>query len=475
MILPAITMSLDKSPDENNLLTSWKEIAAYLGRDVRTCLRWEKQFGLPVHRLDPTSEKARVFAYREELAQWLQRGAKGKVPVERDTGRHPLRLLTQGLLWLVTVSIAVALFLVLRGAVVPKEPVDFMIKGSRLAILNDAGKILWHYDTGLENLAGEDLYRAHFQFKRSDRRAPLPYLLIKDLDGDGHREVLFSLQTQDEAAEGKLLCFDRSGRLRWQFAGGREMKFGDKTYSGDYRTQGFLAEDLDGDGQLEVLVVSIHRPSWPCQFALLDHQGNLRGEYWNAGYFNDLACGDLNGDGIKEIIAGGQNNEYGLGCLVVFDIASITGGSPQEDWEFRCQGLRPGSELYYLLFPRTDVDLADGYPTEAVNNVELLSNRRIQVQTALSRLYFDLSLSLDSPEVTISHGFMLAHEKALLGGKVKSVLNSEYKKGLVKGIRYWDGNAWHPEPAMNRQWQQLRVNIPDFSVGSFPPRRNRQG
>ncbi len=34
----------------DNLLDSWKEIAAYLDREVRTVQRWEKKEGLPVHR-----------------------------------------------------------------------------------------------------------------------------------------------------------------------------------------------------------------------------------------------------------------------------------------------------------------------------------------------------------------------------------------------------------------------------------------
>jgi hypothetical protein len=464
----------DKASADDNLLTSWKEIAAYLGRDVRTCLRWEKKFGLPVHRLDPVSEKARVFAYRNELAAWLQQSKTSGARPSALHGLPVLRFFFRGLFLGIVGSVAVALFFLMQGEMAPKEPVDFKIKGSVLAILNESGKVLWHYDTGLENLAREELYRRHFQFKRVEQKSPLPYLLIRDLDRDGRREVLFSLQTQDEAGEGKVLCFDSKGRLLWQFAGGREMKFGENTFSGDFRTQGILAEELDEDGRLEVIVVSIHRPSWPCQFVLLDHQGHIRGEYWNAGYFGDLACADLNHDGVKEIIAGGMNNEYGLGCLVVFDVASIKGGSPQESPEFRCPELEAGSELYYLLFPRTDVDLADGYPAEAIDNVEVLSNRTIQVQTSLSRLYFDLSLSLDSPEVIISHGFMQAHERAVLAGKVKSVLNSDYKRNLLKGIRYWDGSAWLPAPAMNREWQQLRVHTPDFSVGPLAQKRGEK-
>jgi tetratricopeptide (TPR) repeat protein len=52
------------------VLQSWKEIAAYLGRDVRTCRRWEQDLGLPIHRLDGSS-KARVMAYKDEVDWWL--------------------------------------------------------------------------------------------------------------------------------------------------------------------------------------------------------------------------------------------------------------------------------------------------------------------------------------------------------------------------------------------------------------------
>jgi tetratricopeptide (TPR) repeat protein len=61
-------------------LDSWKEIAAYLGRSVRTCRMWERKMGLPVHRLDG-SPKARVFAYPEELNRWFdERRHKHELP-----------------------------------------------------------------------------------------------------------------------------------------------------------------------------------------------------------------------------------------------------------------------------------------------------------------------------------------------------------------------------------------------------------
>lgn len=61
---PPITTSSD------HLLTSWKEIAAYFGKGVRTVQRWEQELGLPVRR--PTGVRQIVFASPIELRDWLE-------------------------------------------------------------------------------------------------------------------------------------------------------------------------------------------------------------------------------------------------------------------------------------------------------------------------------------------------------------------------------------------------------------------
>lgn len=50
-------------------LDSWKEIAAYLRRDVRTVQRWERGEGLPVHR-HLHDKQGTVYAYQSELDEW---------------------------------------------------------------------------------------------------------------------------------------------------------------------------------------------------------------------------------------------------------------------------------------------------------------------------------------------------------------------------------------------------------------------
>jgi Tol biopolymer transport system component len=57
-------------PDEPRL-DSWKEIASYLGRGIRTVQRWEREEGLPVHRLDHV-KRGSVYASRRELTAWWE-------------------------------------------------------------------------------------------------------------------------------------------------------------------------------------------------------------------------------------------------------------------------------------------------------------------------------------------------------------------------------------------------------------------
>ncbi len=69
-------------------LGSWKEIAAFLGRDVRTVQRWEKIEGLPVHR-HRHAKVDTVYAFREELLEWQD--SRRRTSVSCDERTAPIR------------------------------------------------------------------------------------------------------------------------------------------------------------------------------------------------------------------------------------------------------------------------------------------------------------------------------------------------------------------------------------------------
>ncbi len=60
-----------RAPSAGERFDSWKEIASYLKRSVRTAQRWEKLEGLPVHRHRHRSLGS-VYAFRGELDLWFQ-------------------------------------------------------------------------------------------------------------------------------------------------------------------------------------------------------------------------------------------------------------------------------------------------------------------------------------------------------------------------------------------------------------------
>ncbi|HTQ60899.1 MAG TPA: tetratricopeptide repeat protein [Candidatus Solibacter sp.] len=64
-----LPMHPSKAPMIEERLDSWKGVAGYLKRDVRTVQRWEKSSGLPVHRLH-VDKVGSVYAYKSELDDW---------------------------------------------------------------------------------------------------------------------------------------------------------------------------------------------------------------------------------------------------------------------------------------------------------------------------------------------------------------------------------------------------------------------
>jgi TolB-like protein/TPR repeat protein len=89
------------------MLDSWKKISHYLGREIRTCHRWEKELGLPVHRIDNKSFRSKVFAYKYEIDQWLKEKANHKEIKEESSFKNKwiLRGFVAGLALLSTVAV----------------------------------------------------------------------------------------------------------------------------------------------------------------------------------------------------------------------------------------------------------------------------------------------------------------------------------------------------------------------------------
>lgn len=70
-------------------LDSWKEIAGYLGRSVRTVQRWERAAGLPVRRV--AMKRGAVYAFTTELDRWWQANSQSPIVTNDDPPPTPRR------------------------------------------------------------------------------------------------------------------------------------------------------------------------------------------------------------------------------------------------------------------------------------------------------------------------------------------------------------------------------------------------
>lgn len=105
-------------PNQGKVLTSWKEIAQYLGKGVRTVQRWERDFQLPVRRPAGPSRKRAILALTSDLDAWVAlscprmvrgQAANGVAPAEgtlRDQIEYSRKLRTANRLLLNELNIA---------------------------------------------------------------------------------------------------------------------------------------------------------------------------------------------------------------------------------------------------------------------------------------------------------------------------------------------------------------------------------
>jgi hypothetical protein len=80
-------------PENHNghaaVLTSWKDIARYMGKGVRTVQRWEQDFGLPVRRPKGSNKKA-VLARPRDLDAWVAMhcGSRAELGLSANSQPH---------------------------------------------------------------------------------------------------------------------------------------------------------------------------------------------------------------------------------------------------------------------------------------------------------------------------------------------------------------------------------------------------
>jgi hypothetical protein len=443
-------MKSDETIGNRKLLGSWKEIGKFLGQDPKTCQRWEKQFGVPIHR-KTGAKRSRVHAYPDELENWRKMSSVTLPTALIPPGEAPIRVsktrfsVKAGALLLLPLIFVGSYFMII-GSTRGCQPVDFSIVDNKLIAIGSNHRRLWPFDPHLSELQDESFYRKHFQKKKDLEESLIslrgnPLLIIRDINHDGWNEILFAPQTTDLMNVGKVYLIDHNGNQIWNIDLGQEIYVGSKAFSSDYVIAALDVRDFLARGNDQILIIGHSRQQDPARILLVDLEKNTLGEYWNYGQISDILIDDLDYDRIPELILGGQNGEYGKPVMIVLDPRNLSGSSPQGP-DFQIKGKGHGTELNYILFPLSPIDILRS-PGNAIIRLDVLKNGHIQAMTNYSFVIYEFDNRMRPLPVTLTYSYEFETKAALTKGELKAFETKIAEQNyLFDNLRFWIRSKW---------------------------------
>jgi len=360
---------------EPGRLNGWKEIAFHLGKGTRTVQRWEKLYGLPVHRIGREGGEI-VFAFRDEIDRWTasterERAASGEderaempggeapaaiaLPAPgpsagpRPAGPRAIRRWLVPVLLLAVTAATLAVCSRLRRPTSPvegklsdgvRQPASWRLANESLVVFDASGSRLFEHRFGfaLPSSASSDTWRVE--------NGPLP-VQIADIDGDGRNEVLVKANAA-EREHRQLVCLEADGRTRFVHQPTGTRRFGDDEYAEPWLVSSvFLTRGPDGSRRL--WVVSTHNLWFPSVVQELDPHGAVRQEYWSNGFI--IGVVETSWKGRPVVLVGATNNDFRAASLAVFPADRVTGSAPSARPAYACRNCPAGRPEEFFIFP----------------------------------------------------------------------------------------------------------------------------
>jgi hypothetical protein len=436
----------------NARLDSWKDIASYLSRDVRTVIRWEQQRGLPVRRVPGAGRKV-VFAYTTELDAWLTQdksAPRGLQPISNEalisTGRaerehphsgrlkwsYPAALIAAALL----LAIAIIAFGSRTHAGGPGLPVRVGFTLNALQAFDAAGQMLWSYPLP-GTLDPNDLF---------DGRRFEDGVRIADFRGDGEHEVLAVLRTRvnpnaTSPDRFEVDMFSSSGKLLWSYIPRGHLVFATHDLKDSWRPLDIF---VSGDRRKQIWVAADHA-IWGHSFIVsLDPKtGKDTLHYVNSG--TTVSLSEVTTPHGTFLLAAGFNNEYDSGNLAVIDESKPFAVSPQtEGTNHKCLNCPKGDPDYYFVFPRSELNELMQFYEDRVSEIRVTGDeiqlRKNETQRPVwAQSYYLLkSDSVIHPiSVRFETNYDLLHQKLEREGKIGHSLAKCPERLHPRPIRMW--------------------------------------
>lgn len=362
------------APAQGSRLDSWKGIAEYLGRNVRTVTRWADERGLPVHRI-PGGTRGRVFAFPDEIDAWLldQKHAPSSVataaapspevllsaPTNGSPSRQaatarssfnpsPYRRMIVIAGCLLAAAIGVS-FVFRSGSTAAARIFSIRYEGDTLRATAAGGRTLW--TRRYANASFENYFATHPNTS--------PPVRIADYFHDGNKEAaavvpLHLGPNQNQVTHSEVDFFSGEGDLLWRYAPEESFRFGTHELTGPWIFMDlFVSQSSTGTSLWATAGQHTWGNSFVSQIDPRTGHGTVR--FVNTGILYCL--NELKTSSRRFLLAGGFNNEWDSGSLAIIAENRPFAASPQTPGtRHYCNSCPPGPPDYYFVFPRSEIN-----------------------------------------------------------------------------------------------------------------------
>jgi hypothetical protein len=428
-------------------LDSWKAIAEYLQRDVATVRRWEKSQGLPVRRV-PGGRGRSVFAYREEIDEWLQstdgpaEAAVDPVPASAIADPPPDALMPAAV---ETVAPPVTPRPPVAATAAPRYKAPWVLAGLVTVAVTVIAWVIGAPSAAesalsvrVENDAfvarsRDGVERWRYVFGADERGVAVngskPAIAIRNGDGGF---IIGTAQRfagpEDAPRGGQLLWLQRDGALHHSFEFTDSLDFEAGTYGGPWPITDYAVDNVRTVER--VAVAAHHNNWWPSMVTILDADWKRTGTFVNAGWIESVYWVTP-----ERLLISGFSNARDGGMVALLDASALDGQSPtwNPDDHMRCTSCGPGAPLKYLIMPRSELNQVTGSRF----------NRAILEPLADRMVISTIEIPAEGPDVVVAV-YEFTHDLELLSARF--------------GDQYW---ARHAALERDGRITHNRQNCPD--------------
>lgn len=465
--------------NENGRLDSWKEIANYVEKSVKTVQRWEKESVFPIYRVEG---KKSVYTFKKDVDAWLiiHNSPKNENNGQNDYLKSDIPIITTVATPRSSKSISLLILLSIIIPILILTISWYSLQNYRYARGNGL-KVIVETKRGLTtvsvlNKRGESLEllrtsNVNLQFHKVCYGSQ--FVDFSDFDGDGIEEIVFANHIKTDSYYlmiykmnifGKYEIFDQWDiELLFQYNG--------ETYQ-NYSPYFVTCEDVNEDGIDEILLIQNSQPFFPSCLRVFTIAKKELLRLYHPGRFGQVFVQDRNKNGIKDIILTGTNNflrngSYKLGDTNIDEYSSPILLDLEKDWKIPEQINMFGAKktmTYKCNDKNTSIIYINLRKDKCNKQCEiweysfLSSNERMTNSRNFFRIYagFTLIDKIDGNNVSqirrCSRQYYFSRELKLINAYfdknniLKYFSNQQFKEEpLLLSPLYWNGENWQEE------------------------------